>query len=781
MGVFSRPERRVEDARFITGRGNYVSDIVMEGSAVGYVLRSPYAHARIVSIDIAAALAAPGVAGIVTGQDIEAAGWGHLNCPLPPQMIPNRDGTPRFDGDRTILATDRVRFVGDAVAFVVASSIDQAKEAADLIVVDYEDLPAVSSIAEAIAGGAPEVWPQAKGNISVDWETGDLAAVDAAFAKAAHVVAVEVVNNRIVVNSMEPRGAIGKFDAAAGRYELYATTQGSHSIRDRLAAQILHVPPEKLRVVTPDVGGGFGLKMMSFPEYVVALFAAERLGMPVKWISERGEAFQSDNHGRDLVSQVELAFDADYRILGLRINTDFNVGAYASNFGAAIQTFVPANVIGGAYKVPALYHRARAVFTNTAPVDAYRGAGRPEAAYMIERAMDMAARQFGIGQDEIRLRNFVRPDEMPYKTTAGSTLDSGDFPRNLHDCMRRAHWADFAARRAESKKRGMLRGIGMSYYIEQTMSSPGAVEIAFEPDGRVRLAVGTSSHGQGHETTFAQIVSDQLGVPISAINFVQGDTDRGVSGGGTGGSRSLWASGNGALKTCASIIDKGKAVVAELTKSSPDSVDFQDGAFHVRGTNRFMPLDEVVEAARRRDTLSPALLERLENGLDTTEVYDDIKNTYPNGCHIAEVEIDPETGKVTVADYNVVDDFGFVLNAMIVRGQVHGGIAQGIGQALLENCLYEPGTAQLISGSFMDYCMPRADDFPPFSFAYNEVLCTTNPLGVKGCGEAGTIGACPAVINAVLDALWAKGVRRADMPMTALRVWEALQAAESKN
>jgi len=777
MGLMSKPVRRIEDGRFTTGRGRYIDDIRIDGAAIGYVLRSPYAHARLAGIDIEAAKSAPGVLGIFVGADLEAAGLGPLGCAFPASMLANRDGTKRVDGSRPALAVGAVRYVGDPVAFIVAESLNQAKDAADQILVDYEELPAVASMAEALAGDAATIWAEAKGNVGLDWEMGDAAAVDAAFARAAHVARIDLVNNRIVVNSMEMRGAIGSYDAATGRYELYATTQGAHPVRDALARRVFKVPPDRIRVITPDVGGGFGMKMSIYPEYALTLFAAERLGRPVKWISERTEAFLSDTHGRDLNSHAALALDADGRILGLRIATDFNLGAYATGFGPGIQTVVPMFVIGGVYKIPAIHNHVRGIFTNTMTVEAYRGAGRPEAAYIIERLMDAAARQLGIGHDEIRLRNFIQPDEMPYTTAAGATIDSGDFPRNLRDCMRQARWAGFSARRDEARARGRLRGIGMAYYMEKTVGDASAVEVSFAQNGRVRVGVGTSSHGQGHETAFASIIADKLGLPVESIELVQGDTDRAPHGAGTGGSRSLWNSGNGILKACVAVIEKGTEVAAELLKAAPSEIAFDDGAFRVPGTNRFLPLLEVVAAARDGTKISAALHEKLPNGLDSAGTHDDSRQTFPNGCHICEVEIDPETGKVTVADYNVVDDFGYVLNPLIVRGQVHGGVAQGIGQALLENCLYEPGTAQLLSGSFMDYCMPRADDLPNYGFAYNEIPCTTNPLGIKGCGEAGTVGAAPAVMNAVLDALWERGVRQVDMPMTALRVWEALQGA----
>ncbi len=777
MGLMSKPIRRTEDKRFITGKGRYVDDVKMAGTAVGYALRSPYAHAKILSIDTEAAKSMPGVLDIIVGAELEAQGIGHLAAAFPPAFLKNRDGSPRVDGDRALLTVDYVRYVGEPVAFVIAESQNQAKDAAEQIFVDYEELPAVGLIDEALAPDAPLVWPQAPGNIALDWEQGDEAATAAAFATAAHVTRIDLVNNRIVVNSMEPRGALGTYDDATGQYELHVTSQGSHSVADTIAKRILKIPPDRLRVITPDVGGGFGLKMSTFAEYPLVLIASKRVGRPVKWMSERTEAFQSDSHGRDLKSRAEMAFDADGRILAYRIETNFNMGAYGLGFGPGIQSVVPMFVVGGVYKVPVIYNHVRAILTNTVPVEAYRGAGRPEAAYIIERIMDLAARELGLGPDEIRLRNFIRAEDMPFRSYVGAVIDSGDFQRNLKDCIVQADWAGFPARKEQSAKRGLLRGRGMSYYIEKTAGGASPVTIAFTEAGRVEVGVSTSAHGQGHETTFAAIVADKLGVPFESVDLIQGDSIRSPHGGGTGGSRSLWNSGNGILKAADAVIDKGREVAAALLDTTTDTIVFDEGAFHVHGSNRFLPLLAVAAAARSGTHLPLELLEKLESGLDSAGTHDEKGDTFPNGCHICEVEIDPGTGKVAVVSYEVVDDFGFVLNPLIVAGQVHGGIAQGIGQALLENCLYEPGTAQLQTGSFMDYAMPRADDMPHFGFSYNEILCTTNPLGIKGCGEAGTVGAAPAVMNAILDALWEKGVRAVDMPMTPMRVWETLRQA----
>jgi carbon-monoxide dehydrogenase large subunit len=775
----AQPVRRIEDGRFITGRGNYVDDIKLDGIAVASVLRSPYAHAKILSIDATAARAAPGVIGIILGADLEAAGVGHLGSAFPAAALKNRDGTPRVDGDRPLLAIDTVRYAGEPVAFVVAETINAAKDAAELIEIDYEELPAVALIDDAIAPGAPQVWPEAKGNIALDWEQGDEAATEAAFARAAHVTTLDLVNNRIVVNSMEPRGALGHYIAETGVYDLYATTQGSHPVADMIGKRVLNIPADKLRVFTPDVGGGFGLKMSTFAEYPLVLIASQKFGRPVKWMSERGEAFLSDSHGRDLKSHAEMAFDENARIIGYRIVTEFNLGAYGLGFGPGIQSVIPMFVVGGVYKLPVVYNHVRAVFTNTVPVEAYRGAGRPEAAYILERMMDYAARELGIGQDEIRLRNFIPNEDLPYKTINGVTIDSGDFSRNLNDCLRQSHWVGFADRKAEAKARGMLRGIGLAYYMEKTVGGPSTVEIKFKENGRVEVGVGTSSHGQGHETTFAQIIADKLGVPMDVIDLNQSDSHRAPYGGGIGGSRSLWNSGNGILAAADAVIAKGKAVAAAMLNAEIADVTFEDGAFQAKGSNRYLPILEVAKAARDSGRFEGALSEGLPDGIDGSGAHTAKGDTFPNGCHVCEVEIDPETGVVKVAAYNIVDDFGFVLNPLIVAGQVHGGVVQGIGQALLENCVYDPASAQLLSGSFMDYAMPRADDMPMIGFSYNEIPCTTNPLGIKGCGEAGTVGAAPAVMNAVLDALWDRGVRHIDMPMTPIRVWEALQAARS--
>jgi carbon-monoxide dehydrogenase large subunit len=778
---FGSPVRRVEDQRLITGKGQYVDDIKLPNQAVAYFLRSPLAHAKINSLDTSDAKTTPGVLAVYTSEEIEAAGLGHLNFRIPPSFFKGKDGKGLHPSDRPLLARGKVHFVGDIVAMVVAESVAAAKDASERIVIDYEDLPAVGTIEEAIAPDAPVIWPgDPRGNVAIEWEAGQPDNTKEAFARAEHVTKLRLVNNRIVVASMEMRGAIGQYDAASDSYTLYAGTQGSHSVRDAVARDLLKIDREKLRVISPDVGGGFGMKHGPYPEYPLVLFASKNLGRPVKWTSERTEAFQSDAHGRDLVTEAELALTKDGKILGLHMKTWYAIGGYSTTIGPVIQTLAPVRVLGGIYKVPAIHNEVMAVYTNTVPVDAYRGAGRPEVAYIMERLMSAAAWELGIGQDEIRAKNLIRKEDFPYTTVMGCTFDSGDTIRNLEDAKRISEWESFAQRKAEAAKRGRLRGIGMAYYTELTMSAAQTedVKVAFAEDGKVELFVGTFNHGQGHETAFAQLLADKMQIPLEKIRFRQGDTDAIAVGNGTGGSRSLWMTGNATVIAAENLIEKAKQAASDLLEAAAGDIELAKGKFTIAGTDRSLGWDEIAEAVREKSRLSPETKEAVAEGLTTIGTYKMTDSTFPNGCHICEVEIDPDTGVTEIAAYTVVDDFGRVLNPMIVAGQVHGGIAQGVGQALFENCVYEPGTGQLLTGSFMDYTMPRADNFPPFKFAYNEIPCATNPLGIKGCGEAGTVGAMPAAINAVVDALRDLGITHIDMPATPLKVWEAIQAAK---
>ncbi len=755
-----QPVRRVEDQRLVTGRGRYTDDVNLPGQAYGVVVRSPHAHARIRRIDTSKAAAAPGVLAVLTAAD---TGDASIPCFVP---ITNRDGSRAPMPPHPILCRDKVRYVGDKVAFVVAETKAQARDAAELVEVDYELLPAVVDTAGALSSDAPPVHEACPGNLAFDWHYGDEQAVARAFAEAARIVRLELVNNRLVCNPMEPRAAVAEWDAAAGKLTVHTCTQGGWAFRDVLAAN-LGLPAEKVRVVTPDVGGGFGMKAMFYGEYTLCAMAARKLGRPVKWTSERSEGFLSDSQGRDHVTVAELAFDADHRILGLRCNVIANMGAYYYFFAPFIPTGAALKVLPGVYDVKCLSYGVKAVFTNTVPVDAYRGAGRPESIYCIERLMDLAAAELGVDRIELRRKNFIRPEQMPFKTAAGEVYDSGEFERVMDAALERAEWTSFPARRAEAAARGRLRGIGLCYYIESTMGDPTEhATVRFAEDGTVEVLVGTQSNGQGHETAYAQVLVERLGVPFEKVRIVQGDTDAIARGGGTGGSRSLTAEGVAIVEASDRVIEKGKIAAAHVFEAAVADISFADGVFRVAGTDRAIGIMELAEKVRAM-TVRPA---GLEQGLDASASIELDAWTFPNGCHVAEVEVDPETGVTRIVRYTVVDDFGVVVNPLLVEGQVHGGVVQGIGQALLERTVYD-GSGQLLTGSFMDYCMPRADDLPSFDFSTVEVRCRNNPLGVKGCGEAGSVGSCAAVINALVDALAPLGVRHVDMPATPERVW----------
>ncbi len=762
--------RRTEDFRFLTGNGRYTDDISLPGQAYGFVLRSPHAHARILSLDASAAKAAPGVLAVLTAAELKADKIGELPCDVP---LKSKDGRPLVKPRRPLLQGERARYVGDPVAFVVAEKLQQARDAAELIEVGYEALPSITSTKGAVEPGAPLVWEKAPHNLCFDWENGSKRATDAAFARAKRVVRLELINNRIVPSPMEPRGAIGDYDPAADRLTLYTSSQGSHGLREAFARAVLKIPEEQLRVVTPDVGGGFGMKIFPYPEQGLVLWAARRLRRPVKWTSERGEAFLSDNHGRDNVSTAELALDEKARFLALRVATVANLGAYLSQFGPFIPTEAGTHMLAGVYTFDAVYVEVKGVFTNTAPVDAYRGAGRPEAAYLLERLVDHAARDLALAPDEIRRRNFITREAMPYKTAMGLVYDTGDFAHVMEEAIKVSDWAGFAARRQASRRAGKLRGIGMCYYIERCGGGDDErAHIRFERDGQVNLFVGSLSNGQGHETAFAQLAADRLGLHIDRIKVIQGDTDLIDFGRGTGGSRALPVQGTAVVKTADKVLEKAKRIAAHLLEASELDVEFKEGMFAIAGTDRRVSIDEVAKAAfdakRLPKGMAPGLEEKARHG--------PAEFTYPNGCHICETEVDEATGRVDVARYTVVDDFGAVVNPLMLAGQIHGGVAQGVGQALLERTVYEAASGQLLSGSFMDYDLPRADNLPEIHFTTRNLPSTANPLGVKGAGEAGAIGAPPAVINAVVDALAGLGVRHVDMPATAEHVWRAIQA-----
>jgi aerobic carbon-monoxide dehydrogenase large subunit len=771
--------RRKEDIRFLTGRGTYTDDINRPGQLHAHVLRSPHAHAEIAGIDTATAGSAPGVAAIFTGSDFQLAG---LPCGW---LVTSKDGSPMVEPPRPPLAREKVRHVGDPVALVVAETHEQAKDAAELIEVDYKTLPAVVASDVAIRPGSPQLFEVAPGNLCFDWHLGDKAAVDAAFSRAHHVTRLELVNNRLVSNPMEPRAAIGDYDRATGDYTLYTTSQAPHVHRLLIGAFVLQIPEHKLRVMAPDVGGGFGTKGSIYPEQALVLWAAEKLGRPVKWTADRGEIFLTDNQARDHLTKAELALDKDGKFIGLRVATLANLGAYLGAFAPAIPTWCYGPLLAGNYATPAIYVEVKGVFTNTAPVDAYRGAGRPEASYVVERLVDRAAREIKIDPIELRQRNFVPKDAYPYTTPVALTYDSGDYFATLDMVVKAADYAGFEARQQAAAKRGILRGIGVATYIEACAMAPSVMagqlgaragfyesaEVRVHPTGSITVFTGSHSHGQGHETTFAQLVADRLGLPIDKVDVVHGDTGRIPFGMGTYASRSLAVGGTALLKAVDKVVNKGKKIAAHLLETAEEDIEFSGGKFGVGGTDRSVPFAQVAFAAYVPHNFP---IETLEPGLDETAFYDPTNFTYPAGAYIAEVEIDPDTGAVELARFTGADDFGRIINPMIVEGQVHGALVQGIGQALFENTVYDPETGQLETGSFMDYCMPRADNFIPFKLETNTTLCAHNPLGAKGCGEAGTIGAPAAIMNAVVDALAPLGATNLDMPATSERVWRAI-------
>jgi len=762
-----QPVRRKEDARFLTGTGRYTDDIDLPGQAHLAILRSPHAHARIVSLNVEPARGAPGVLAVLTGHDADADGIGLFPVQI---EVPSRAGTPKLYGPpRRILQTDAVRYVGDPVVAVVAETRSQAEDALELVEVEYEILPAGTATGNALELGTPVIWPERGSNLCVEWSNGREEMADAAFADAAHVARIELVQNRLVGHPMEPRVAIGAWNAAEARYELTSPTQGVFRVRDPMARDILKVPPEKLRVVSPDTGGGFGLRSKCFVESGMVLWAARKLGRPVKWRSGRSETTVADPHGRDHVTRAEMAFDETGKALGLRVRTLANVGAYLSDFGPRIPTVAGARVAGTVYDLQAVDMRVACVFTNTVPTDAYRGAGRPEIAYTIERLLDLGAAHFGVPKDEIRRRNYVRPDQIPYTNCVGNVLDSGDFAGTQAMALRLADWDGFAARRAESRARGRLRGIGIGYFVEASGGAPQEwARLAMEADGRARLTVGTFSHGQGHETAFAQIVHSRLGIPFEAVELIQGDSLVVETGGGTGGSRSSQMGGVATLRASDAVVAKARRIAAHLLEAAVADVELEGGRFRVSGTDLAVSWPQVIAAAN-----DPARLPEGEApGLDEKVLYKrDTECNFPNGCHVAEVEIDSDTGVLEVVRYTAVDDVGNVINPMLVHGQSHGGIAQGFGQAVLEEARYDPESGQLLSATFMDYAMPRAADLPELKVDFNVVPTPVNELGVKGAGEGGACGAPPAIVSAACDAL---GVGHIDMPLTPERIWRVL-------
>ncbi len=766
----AQPVRRVEDPRLLKGAGSYTDDIQLPGTAHGVVLRSPHAAAALRSTDTAAARAMPGVLAVYVAADLDADGIGTLPCAA---TVKNRDGSAQVVPERPVLARDGVHHVGTPVAFVVAETLKQARDAAEAIIVDYDTRPAVTDLGAAMDAGQPQVWPQAPRNVCFDWEIGDRAAVEAEFARAAHVTRLSVVNNRIVVNSMEARAALASYDAASQRWTLRTNTQGGWSLKGFLGNDVFKVDPDRFRIITPDVGGGFGMKLFLYPEQVLTCYAARKLGRPVKWASERTEAFLSDSHGRDNITLGELAVDKDGIFLALRTRNVANMGAYLSNYAPYIPTSAGTGVLASVYGFKAVYANVIGVFTNTVPVDAYRGAGRPEANYLVERLVDAVAREMKIDRVALRRRNMVTPDQMPYRTPMGKLYDSGDFRVVLDHALEAVDWAGFERRRAEAAQRGKRRGIGMAYYLEATGGGPTErAEIRFADDGFVDVYVGTQSTGQGHETAYVQLTVDRLGVPGEKVRVRQGDTDTIPEGGGTGGARSLYSEGQAILATAATVIERGRKAASEAMEAAPADIVFEVGRFSIVGTDRGVGIMELAAQQRARAAKGEDV-----TTLDAAEVAEIKAHTFPNGCHIAEVEVDPETGVTDLVRYCVTDDVGKAVNPMIVRGQVHGGVAQGFGQAILERTAYDAASGQLLSGSLMDYAVPRADDLPDIDVEFVEVPCGTNPLGVKGAGEAGAVGSPPAVINALVDALSPLGVSHIDMPATPEQIWRAVAKA----
>ncbi len=775
--------QRKEDQRFITGGGTYTDDVNAAGQTHAYFLRSPHAHATIRSIDVGRAKNAPGVVGVFTGEDLAAAKVGTLPCGW---LITSVDGQPMKEPPHPLLAQGKVRHVGDQVAVVIAESLNQAKDAAALIEVDYDILPAVVNAADARKPGAAVVHDSAPDNTCYVWSIGTQAAVDSAFASAQHVTTLEFLNNRLIPNAIEPRAALAEYARGDDAYTLHVTSQNPHVERLLMTAFVLGLPEHKVRVIAPDVGGGFGSKIFLYAEETVITWAAKQVNRPIKWTAERSESFVTDAHGRDHVTKAELALDKNGKFLAMRVHTTANLGAYLSTFASSVPTILYATLLAGQYTTPAIYCEVTGVFTNTVPVDAYRGAGRPEATYVVERLVETAAREMKIPPADIRRRNFIT--QFPYQTPVALCYDTGNYEATLARAVQLADVAGFEARRKLAADRGKLRGLGYSTYIEACGLAPSNIagalgaraglyeagEVRFHPTGTVTVFTGSHSHGQGHETTFSQVVADKLGLPVENVTVVHGDTGRIPFGMGTYGSRSIAVGGSAIVKAVDKIIDKGKKIAAHLLEATADDISFKDGIFSVAGTDKQKTIAEVAFAAYVPHNYP---LDKLEPGLNETAFYDPTNFTYPAGSHICEVEIDAETGVTKVVKFTAVDDFGNVINPMIVEGQVHGGLAQGIGQALLEGCVYDAESGQLLTGSYMDYTMPRADDVPSFNVDTKVTACTHNPLGVKGCGEAGAIGAPAAVMNAVTDAL---GIQDLPMPATAERVWRALNSKSKK-
>ena len=775
MGQFGAGQglHRLEDERLLRGAGRYTDDIALPGQVYGVLLRSPLAHARIGAIDTADAKAMPGVLAVYTAADLAADGIGDIPCLAP---VPGKNGTETILPPNPVLARDVVRHVGDPVAFVVAESLAEAKNAAEAVMVDYEDLPAVVDTGRAQDADAPQVYPEAPGNLCVLWAQGNEDQTAAAFAKAPRHASIEIVNNRVVVNAIEPRVALGEYDGASQRLTLHVPSQGVFRLLGQFTETIFKIPKEQFRIVTHDVGGGFGMKIFCYPEQVMVLYAARKLGRPVRWTGERTEGFLSDTQGRDHVTRAEMAMDEEGRFLALRADTVANIGAYVSNFGPFVPTACMTQMYSGLYRIPAIYGEVACVFTHTVSVDAYRGAGRPEAAYMMERLVDACAREMGVDGREIRRRNFIRTEHLPYDTGLMRIYDSGDYTRLMDEATERADWEGIAPRKAQAAGRGKLRGIGLASYVE-ACGGIGAEEarLTLDPDGGVTLHIGTMTNGQGHHTAYSQLIHDKLGIDPDKVRMRQGDSAELRRGGGTGGSRSLLMGGVAVQRASDNVIETVRQIAGHHLEAAAADIEFEDGIFRIVGTDRQVSLAEMAAASHAGE-----LPEGMEGPVSEHGHYEAEALTFPNGCHVCELEVDEDTGVIEILRYVVVDDFGTIVNHALVAGQVHGGTIQGLGQALLENAVYDTD-GQLVTASFMDYCMPRADDAPNIELTLVEDMpCTTNPLGVKGAGEAGAIGAPPAIMNALMDALSPIGVRRLDMPATPERVWRAIQDAKAE-
>src|SRR5947208_10944759 len=767
-----QPVRRKEDDTLVRGKGKYTDDFNLAGQAYAWILRSTHAHGIIRGIDTSAAKTMPGVLGVWTGADLAAANYGPYTCGLP---LKSRDGTPLLQTNRTALMTDKVRYVGDPVAFVVAETLAQARDAAEAVVVDIDPLPAVTEPEEAAKPGAPQLYDHIPNNVALDYHYGDTAKVDAAFASAAHVTKLDIVNTRVAVVAMEPRAGLASYDKASDRYTIQVPTQGVAGNRVNLAKNILKVPNEKVHLLTPNVGGSFGMKNINYPEYVCILHAAKALGRPVKWTDERSTSFLSDSHGRSQKIHCELALDSEGKFLALKISGYGNLGSYITGVAPLPLSLNIGKNIASVYRTPLMSVDIKTVLTNTTLMGAYRGAGRPEANYFMERLIDRAAEEVGINRLTLRKRNFIKPAQMPFAASSGVTYDSGDFQGVFNKALEISDHANFAKRKKESRKRGKLRGIAVGSYLEVTAPPSGELgKITFEPDGSVKLTTGTLDYGQGHATPFAQVLSAQLGVPFEKVTLEQGDSDLVRFGNGTGGSRSITATGQAIVEASALVIEKGKRAAAHLMEASEAEIEFAQGRFTIAGTDRSIGIMELVQ--RVREVKMP---EAVPLSLDVDHATKDTPSTFPNGCHVAEVEIDPDTGDVQIVRYFAVNDFGTVVNPMIVAGQLHGGVAQGIGQALMEEVSYD-SSGQPITGSFMDYALPRAEDIPPMEVGDHPSPAKSNPLGTKGCGEAGCAGSLVCVVNAVIDALSEYGITDIDMPLTPERVWRAIQEAKAK-